>query len=320
MTQPRPARGDEGFTLVEVVVAVVLLGLVTAAVLPFFVQSLDKSSELQHRQAAVALASSAMEQARSVVATAADLGDDTSPAVLTALVRGRAQADVVAQWAAVGEPTTDTTPRWDPRPGTAPLNPRVSAPDPATRAVLPLQRTDTVSSLTYTSQVLIGTCRRPRTSPTAPCTATTAALAPTDVELVRLVVVTRWSPLAGGCPAQGCTYRLVSLVDPTPDPQWVVGVGKVRPDGVDGSVRVKPGQTVTVDVLANDSVIRDGRPFPVTLRGTIPPGASADAAGRVVYAAPASATTGATVVVAYSVRNSAGSETGQTTLTITVVP
>lgn len=312
------APDDAGFSLVEVVVAVVLLGLVTTAVLPFFLQSLTKGAALQHRQAAVGVANSALEQARSVSATQESLGPEASPVVVTALVRGRARSAVESQWAAAAEDQTSTTPRWDPLPGPALPNSRSQVAGDA--AVVPLERTDTVSSVTYTSQTLIGTCRRPRSNPAAACTATGSGAAPTDVEMARIIVITRWSPLGSGeCPLGGCVYRLTSLVDPSPDPQWLIGAGRVRPDGTSGEVTVKPGQTVTADVLANDSVILDGNPRPVTLQGTVPAGARTDVTGRVLYTAPASATPGSTVVVAYSVRNSAGSQTSQTTLTITVV-
>ena len=321
MSQHRPARAargdavrDGGFTLVEVVVAVVLLGLVTTAVLPFFLQSLTKGAGLQERQAGVAVANSAMEQARSVVATQATLGGS---AVVTGLVRGRAEADVRAQWAAAGESTAATTPRWDPAPASAPLNARVTpgAPDHPTNAVIPLRRTDTISSVTYTSATLIGTCRRPRADPAAACAASGTGTPPAGtVELVRLVVVTTWAPLNGGaCPTDGCRYRLASLVDPTVDPLWITGAGEV----VDDTATVRAGQSVDVPVLANDSVYVTANSSPVTLRGTVPSGASALPSGQVRYAAPTSAA-GTTTVITYSVRNAAGSETGQATVTITV--
>lgn len=309
------APDDAGFSLVEVVVAVVLLGLVTTAVLPFFLQSLTKGAGLQERQAGVAVANAAMEQARSVVATQATLGGS---AVVTGLVRGRPQAGVQAQWAAAGESTTQTTPRWDPAPASAPLNKRVAADDPEypTNAVVPLRRTDTISSVTYTSATLVGTCWRLRANPADPCTASGTGTPPSGtVEMVRLVVVTTWAPLNGGaCPTGGCRYRLASLVDPTVDPLWLTGAGEV----VDDTATVPRKGTVTVAVLANDSVIVTANTSPVTLRGTVPKGATALPDGRVSYDPPSNLKAGDVVVITYSVRNAAGSETGEATLTITV--
>ena len=66
MTRPMQRaieRGSEsGLTLIEVVVALTLLGVVAAAALTFFVRGMQSTSHLQRTQAAVAVASQAMEK------------------------------------------------------------------------------------------------------------------------------------------------------------------------------------------------------------------------------------------------------------------
>jgi prepilin-type N-terminal cleavage/methylation domain-containing protein len=60
-----PAR-DAGFTLVEVVWALFLLGIIAMASLGLFLKGMTSVAHMQRQQAAVSLANSAMDAARSV--------------------------------------------------------------------------------------------------------------------------------------------------------------------------------------------------------------------------------------------------------------
>src|SRR5690349_16393564 len=61
----RLAVHDEGFTLIEVVVALFLLGIVAAAGLTFFIRGMQNTSNLARTQVAVGVANQAMETVRS---------------------------------------------------------------------------------------------------------------------------------------------------------------------------------------------------------------------------------------------------------------
>ena len=57
---------DAGFTMIEVIVALAILGIIATAALGFTVRALKSSGHLQRAQSAVAVASSAMEQVRNL--------------------------------------------------------------------------------------------------------------------------------------------------------------------------------------------------------------------------------------------------------------
>jgi prepilin-type N-terminal cleavage/methylation domain-containing protein len=80
----RGVRKDDGFTLVEVMVALAVLGTFMAAAGPFFVSSIRVMSRQSASQAAVQLADSALEQVHSVRGSS--------------LASGRSQAMSDKQW------------------------------------------------------------------------------------------------------------------------------------------------------------------------------------------------------------------------------
>ena len=141
----RRVTDDGGFTLIEVVVALVLLSLIMTAVTTLFIRSLKSSVGLQDRQAAVPVATQAMDLARIDPGRARHRGNST-------LVAGRSQTAVTAQWAAVagldGVDLSDTYPTWD------------TTATAASTPTLPLSTTVLVSGKAYTVQTLVGVCYR----------------------------------------------------------------------------------------------------------------------------------------------------------------
>ena len=105
----RDLRDEGGFTLVEVVVALFLLGIVAAAGLTFFFRGMQNTSHLQRSQTAVAVANEAMEKVRSVTPRITDTVTSTS-----GLLIGRTQTAVQAAWAtAAASDTAQSNAVWD---------------------------------------------------------------------------------------------------------------------------------------------------------------------------------------------------------------
>lgn len=192
----RTASTDAGFSLIEVVVAMVILGILTTASLGLYITSLNSASTFQRREIAVTIASQQMEL---VAATPAG-----------ALYQGRSSTAVLAQWAA--NPTVaglaQTVPAWD-----------TVLPLAATVAV-PLSRTVSLSGTTFTVTTLIGTCFQRITGATAGGNCTTISTPATNfASLERVMVIVRWT--AGDtCGDGSCVYETSTLIDTHTDQQW----------------------------------------------------------------------------------------------------
>ena len=133
----RPTAHDEGFTLVEVVVAISLVVVVALSLGAFAVQGMRLATDQQRAHLAVTVATERMDQVHRLT---------TSNAQLAALVAGRTSTTVNAEWtAAAGVPGVATThPAW--------------ASVPGGTASIPLVQTVTRNGTQFRSVVLIGTC------------------------------------------------------------------------------------------------------------------------------------------------------------------
>ena len=205
MTDRHPEDGrDHGFTLVEVIIALVLLGLIAASSAVFFLRSTVAASEQQRNQAATALATQAMDSARAVQADY--------------LLAGRWETAVKDQWNASSTPLkTSTFPTWDDTAGAA------SVP------TLPLRSTVQQRGETYSISTLVGVCFRPTGNLTNDrCTKATASNAQSTVaghvRMLRIIVEVSWTSGNGSarCAAGTCTYRADTLVDPSDELRWSV--------------------------------------------------------------------------------------------------
>lgn len=243
----RRVGDDEGFTLMEVIVALSLLAIVATASLVFFVNGTRSVTSQQRSQSAIAVATNAMEQTFSRVPT-------TSATGVSGLVVGRTKADVDAAWAAAGPYSvpglSDTYPAWDT--ATAPA-PAVGTGDDAVK----LTTTTTQAKITYTTTTLIGTCYRVTTNPSGPCTktgGTSAGVANAGYSaLMRVAVLVTWPDVAGRCTPSGtCSYSTTSLIDPSSDLKWNNTTRLVAADDAVSTDALTP---ITIDVLDNDTLM-----------------------------------------------------------------
>jgi prepilin-type N-terminal cleavage/methylation domain-containing protein len=189
---------SEGFSLIEVIVALALILFVMSSSVVFFVRSMQTSGTQQVREAAISLADQAMEQARAVSATS--------------LLSGRDKTRADAQWAAL--PTAAaaaksvSTEIWDP---TATTSSSPAVPFTTTDA------TTLVNKTQYTINTAIGECWISTTTSVL-CNAP-ATLPPAATPLYRVIVDVHWAGKIGeGCPASGCDYVVTTLRDPSTDP------------------------------------------------------------------------------------------------------
>jgi len=315
------AAGDGGFSLVEVVVALALIGVVSSAALLAFTGGLRATAELQRDQVAVGLASSALEVARSRPST--DVGD------VNPLVVGRTETAVRASWDVTAEGQVPdlaaTLPLWD-------TSGSVAAP------VLPLGTTATVGGITYTTTTYVGACYSLRSATGGACTrqglttAPPAAATPAGyVRRLRVVAVVRWKPTASGsCGSTSCVYSASTILDPSQDPVWETRDLLIARD--DSAVLPLLTGSITLNVLGNDTVQSAQRTVEISRQPAVASGVSvgSTAAGRagtvsvtadgnVVYARPGSLVTLLTTVTfEYRVRSGSGTPSEPATVTVTI--
>lgn len=199
------ANRDEGFTLIEVIIAISLLLTVAVALGAFMIQGLRLSTDQQRAQIAVSVATERMDQVQRL---------STSNVQLPVLVAGRPEASVRAAWnhQAGAAGLDETYPAWSATP---------SGP-----AVIPVEETVTRSGTDYTSAVLIGTCYQPASggactripgSPDDP--GADSPLASDRSRLVRALVIVTYP---GSCGDTGiCRYTTAGLFDTKGDLTWL---------------------------------------------------------------------------------------------------
>ncbi|WP_088316931.1 fibronectin type III domain-containing protein [Kineosporia sp. R_H_3] len=207
-----PAPDDRGFTLLENVLAVVLVGLVLASASVTFVGSTRSAAALQRHQTAVRLAAQALGTAAAVPVTAR--GDGCVP-----LLDGRTASAVTQQWAA------------------APAGLDLAATDPATTptdcasrpALVPLTglRSGTAQTVSdpvvvggqqFTVRTYVGTCSLPVAG--GACVAASGIGNVPATTVYRVVAAVSWAA-ARGCPG-GCLYTASTLRDASDDPLFEI--------------------------------------------------------------------------------------------------
>ncbi len=303
------ATGDGGFTLIEVIVSLVLLSLIMSAVTTLFIRSQKSSVGLQDRQAAVPVATQAMDIARTIPAARDSAGNSS-------LVGGRTQAAVTAQWASVaglpGVDLSDTYATWD------------TTATAGSTPVLPLATTVLISGKAYDVKSLVGVCYRAdvdsdclKLSGQATPPATTPA---GQVLLYRVIIVVSFKTPDGGC-ASGCTYVTSTLIDPSADPTFNTNDASIPPPvAVGDSVTIdaaSPGAVLGINVLSNDS--GTFTTYPVVI--AIPPGkgsVTVGGTGVVTYTANSGAS--GTDYFTYYLRDVAGTKSAAATVSITINP
>lgn len=307
----RECTAEDGFSLIEVVVAIVLTGMLAAAALTFFVSGVSTVSESQRKQAAVMLANSAVEQARAVAPGAVDAASTSG------LVRGRSKASVQTSWTAAtafdSQDTADMNIAWDPSTGLTDASQWV-----------PLEQTRTVDSQTYTITTLIGSCYRSKlASKTADdCVKDQPSINSDDyVKLYRVRVVVKWAESQTATPR---SYRLATLIDPSTDVLWNT---VLKPYAYDDDLSISAGDPAQFfAIVANDEVEYNtaGTVSPIVdlatpTHGTLAVGTGSRING-VIYTPPTNTKLAGPVTSKYAVRSTSMEKSTPANITIHVLP
>jgi prepilin-type N-terminal cleavage/methylation domain-containing protein len=255
----RVRRDDAGFSLVEVVIAMVLLTLLMTSAGTMFVGGVKHGAGLQRRQTAVVLAQQAIEAARAVSANADAQG-------CVKLLQGRTKALVDTQWSGAPSGVTSVTDEaWMPTGCSGSV-------------VLPLQGavagigvvTDPVvlSGQAYTITTYVGTCVL--TAARNACLRA-ASVSSGTATLYRIVARVTWS--GTGCDTGPCVYSTSTLVDSAPDPVFN-NRAAAAPVTTADSVCLAGGGAGTVNLISNDTGALGRNPVTIVAapaKGTLGP-------------------------------------------------
>lgn len=296
---------DDGFSLIEVVVALFLIGIVAAGALLFFVRGAQNTSHLQRTQAASSVATQGMELARSIDPRPA------SAAATSGLVIGRSKADVQAVWAAADpQDTAQTNAVWDL------VTPQAGHANDALKQV----RQTTVSGMDFDVVTLVGTCYRPAAASAGNQSCTAANLGG-GVLMYRTTVVVTWDAgTSDQCDSGTCTYRLSALIDPTADASWNLSTKPVAYD--DAATYTAGGPLSMIEVLAND-VITTVTSNPTAILTAPPYGAAAvitsgTKMGAINYTPPTNYS--GPVEFTYKLRDAQGRNSNEAIVSLMILP
>lgn len=202
-TPTRSTNRDDGFTLIEVIIAISLLLIASIAVAGFAVRGLQLSSHQQREQVAVTVATERMDQVQRLTTSRAELGS---------LISGREQSTVELAWSAAAdvEGLEHTYPAW----GTT----------VAGSPVIPVSSTVNRNGTDYESTVLIGTCYQPIAgglcSLLPGTTDDPGPDAPGAADMTRMIRVASMVTYPGPCDDGTCTYNTLALFDTKGDLEW----------------------------------------------------------------------------------------------------
>ncbi|WP_297082199.1 prepilin-type N-terminal cleavage/methylation domain-containing protein [uncultured Demequina sp.] len=310
---PRSSRRDEGFTLIEVTWALFLLGIVAMAVLALFIHGMRAGAHVQRDQAAVSLATTAMDNARAVTS------GPVNAAGTSGAVKGRAYAAVESVWleatARDASDTADMAMAWDPESGLTDADQWV-----------PIRTTAVVDNQTYTIDTLIGTCWRLRAASTTEQSCVASDPAPgtdTYVEMHRIRVIVHWHE---GDAANGDNfYRLSSLIDPSEDATWNTAL---TPFAYDDEFSVTAGASASFHaIVANDSVEYDATGTTSPIRELTQPAYGSVAINTalgvngIVFTPPSDTSLSGVVTFTYKVEGTSGERSADpATVTVAILP
>ncbi|WP_433725363.1 putative Ig domain-containing protein [Actinoplanes sp. CA-051413] len=269
--------GDDGLSVVEVIVALAVIGTVMTAMLPFLVTSVVMVSQQRDEQAAVEIANDALERARALKPSS--------------LLVGRGEQTTKKQWADAPDRVraylTTMKQDWDP----ADVLAGAAAPLPTEPRVV------TVYGTRYSQNWYVGRCWQPRVDPSKTVVAdcAPALTQATDVAFFQVVVAVTWtarrSVTQGSCVQGVCAYVATTLVSPGTDP--IFDIKRPPP-----TVTTPPTQYGYVNEAANLQLAATGGWLPRTWTQTgLPPGLTLDPGTGTITGTPTTVGSSSVTVV-----------------------
>ena len=260
----RRSAGDEGFSLIEVMVALALVITVMATTAGFFTTSLKQSNGQTQAQEAAVLADQQLDYTRSVAATS--------------LVSGRTQTDVQAAIASPGRADLSQDVTAAPWPVDA-LGKTVTNYDPsatgASSQAVPISMKNLVGGTTYTVTTFIDQCYV-SVAANQTCTQTDSG----NGWVYRITVDVAYS-LGGGrsCGATSCQFVASTLRDPGTDACFNVNVNYAGCSTLQPTITTITPNTVTTN--SSTSVTLTGSNFDPGATVSIDTGGSVSNVSRV---------------------------------------
>ncbi len=235
---------DSGLSLIEIVVALALIGIIATAAATFFISGLATNKNLRTEQVAASVANQALDAARAVSPRPPASGE------VSGLLKGRSQSDVESAFASVHPSDVSdllTTDAWDP-----------NGLNGTTDDWVPLKYETQVGKSTYRVTTLIGGCYRPRDASTGTQECTLSGTEETHVLIYRVRAVVSWNEKHCSDDDR-CTYRATALIDPSADVYWNANL---KPYPVDDDMEVSAGDTTPTEtaVIGNDDIDLDALP------------------------------------------------------------
>ena len=281
------AAGDEGISLLEVIVALSIIAVVMTSAAGFFLNGLKATGGASARQTAVDVTNQELENIRAVPGSSLLTGRTQSSVQALLAWPGAAQLTAYDDVTSAGG-----TPNYDPQATNSSI------------AAVPTVTTQTVNNQLFTMHNFIDPCWLPvGTAQTSAINNLACGSNPTPPAgqkttlLMRVTVATSWVGGIGTNCSQGCTYSASSLVDTHPDPTFSSNLSQITITGISPST-IATGATATIVV--------SGAGFQY--------GATATTCGNATVGTINQANTTATSM---QIPVTAGTTTGSCTLTIT---
>ncbi|MEV4351822.1 type II secretion system protein [Actinoplanes sp. NPDC049596] len=202
---------DDGFSLVEVLVALAILSVTLLASTPFFINSLQNVNRQKTRQGAIQIANTAMEQVRGLKGSSLLTGHGQ-----------KAGEDQFAAAPAVVKPYLATMQVGHD------ADSAVLTTDGADAPLSTAAQVTTVEGTTYTRMVYVGACEVYLTVSSGDCVYPGSTGRPADttkiLQFFRAVVLVSWPdnycPGGAGNPVNTCQYVASTLVSRAPEPNF----------------------------------------------------------------------------------------------------
>ncbi len=273
-------RADDGFTMAEMLIAIMILGIVMASFAMFFVRTVSATTQQTISQAGVQLADDAIERAKAVPGSG--------------VITGRDATSVTLQWS-----TADATAKSYRYSGTNPTgmadaNDASASGGAGATASLPTSpKSVTINNLTYQQNWFVGSCWEPVGGGTCSGASSTDGSGNALVAYYKVVVEITWPDKT--CSSGTCSYFSTTLVSAvTSDPVFVANGVAQAP------VITNPGNQTSEQTVADSlqMTATGGAPPLVWAASGLPAGFSISTTTGLISGTPTTTGTASVVVTA----------------------